>query len=262
MISIAVVQTGLRFFYEERQAKEIRRIFSSYVSPKIVRELIEHPEKAKLGGERKIVTILFSDVIGFTSLSEKSEPEAVVALLNEYFEEMTEIIFKWEGTLDKFVGDEIMVLWGAPLDQPDHAERAVQCALEMSKKLDEMRTAWAGRGVAGLDCGIGINTGEVVIGNIGALGKKMDYTAIGDHVNLAARVEKLTRQYATRILVTENTYRAVSQGEDKTGGGIDDTRGGEGPALFSELGAVKVKGKEQEVRIFGCSRQLAAEPRA
>lgn len=253
MISIAVVQTGLRFFYEEHQAKEIRRIFSSYVSPKIVRELIEHPEKAKLGGERKLVTILFSDVIGFTSLSEKREPEDVVALLNEYFGEMTEIIFKWEGTLDKFVGDEIMVLWGAPLDQSDHAERAVQCALEMSKKLDEMRRDWAKRGVEGLDCGIGINTGEVIIGNIGALGKKMDYTAIGDHVNLAARVEKLTRQYATRILVTGNTYLAVKQGGVTQGiGQMDSENNGEGPVVFSELGAVRVKGKENEVRIYGC----------
>jgi len=256
MICIAVVQTGVRFFYEERQAKEIRRIFSSYVSPKIVRELIEHPEKAKLGGERKIVTILFSDVIGFTSLSEKREPEDVVALLNEYFEEMTDIIFKWEGTLDKFVGDEIMVLWGAPIDQPDHAERAVQCALAMSKKLDEMRRDWAGRGVEGLDCGIGINTGEVVIGNIGALGKKMDYTAIGDHVNLAARVEKLTRQYATRILVTENTYLAARQMADNE----DRGRDGEGPVIFPELGAVRVKGKENEVRIYGCSREQEQEP--
>lgn len=250
MLCIAVVQTGLRFFYEERQAQEIRRIFSSYVSPKIVRELIEHPEKAKLGGVRKTATILFSDVIGFTSLSEKKEPEEVVALLNEYFEEMTGIIFKWEGTLDKFVGDEIMVLWGAPLDQPDHAERALGCALEMSAKLDEMREDWSRRGMEGLNCGIGINTGEVIIGNIGAQGKKMDYTAIGDHVNLAARVEKLTRQYGTRILFTENTFQAVKQtAGQKTV-----------PVLFSELGTVKVKGKEQEVRLYSCGNVQTPPP--
>jgi adenylate cyclase len=257
MISIAVVQTGMRFFYEERHAKEIRRIFSSYVSPKIVQELIDHPEKAKLGGERKVVTILFSDVIGFTSLSEKREPEDVVALLNEYFQEMTEIIFAWEGTLDKFVGDEIMVLWGAPLDQPDHAERALQCAMAMSEKLDEMQRSWAARGVEGLDCGIGINTGEVVIGNIGALGKKMDYTAIGDHVNLAARVEKLTRNFNTRILITENTYLAIQQTltdqapATHVDSGLSAARGRHGYADFSELGTVKVKGKVQEVKIFG-----------
>lgn len=245
MVSIAAVQTVMRFFHEERQARELRRIFSSYVSPKIVRELLEHPEKAKLGGERKTVTILFSDVIGFTTLSEKREPEEVVALLNEYFEQMTEIIFKWDGTLDKFVGDEIMVIWGAPLDQPDHARLAVECALDMSLRLDEMRSDWAARGVEGLDCGIGINTGEVVIGNIGAQGRKMDYTAIGDHVNLAARVEKLTRQYGRRILITENTYEAI-----KASSGRDGAEN----SSFSAMGAVKVKGKEQEVRIFGCQR--------
>jgi adenylate cyclase len=249
MFSIVAVQTVIRFFHEERKAKEIRQIFSSYVSPKIVQQLIEHPEKAKLGGERKMVTILFSDVIGFTSLSEKRQPEDVVALLNEYFEEMTDIIFKWEGTLDKFVGDEIMVFWGAPLDQPDHAERAVRCAMNMSDKLSEMQRTWAARGVEGLDCGIGINTGEVIIGNIGAQGKKMDYTAIGDHVNLAARVEKLTRQYGTRILITENTHRAIQE---------DPEHGSFGLYLFEDLASVKVKGKEQEVRIFSC-RAASAE---
>ncbi|TAN38527.1 MAG: adenylate/guanylate cyclase domain-containing protein [Nitrospirae bacterium] len=248
MLIIAAVQTVIRFFYEERRAREIRQIFSSYVSPKIVQQLIEHPEKAKLGGERRMVTILFSDVIGFTTISEKNEPEAVVALLNEYFKEMTDIIFKWDGTLDKFVGDEIMVFWGAPLDQPDHAERAVRCAMHMSDKLDEMRKTWAARGIEGLDCGIGINTGEVIIGNIGAQGKKMDYTAIGDHVNLAARVEKLTRQYATRILITENTQRAIEATPD---------HGVFGHCLFEDLASVKVKGKEQEVRILACKGKAA-----
>ncbi|MHB8881767.1 MAG: CHASE2 domain-containing protein [Thermodesulfovibrionales bacterium] len=248
MLIIAAVQTVIRFFYEERRAREIRQIFSSYVSPKIVQQLIEHPEKAKLGGERRMVTILFSDVIGFTTISEKNEPEAVVALLNEYFKEMTDIIFRWDGTLDKFVGDEIMVFWGAPLDQPDHAERAVRCAMHMSDKLDEMRKTWAARGIEGLDCGIGINTGEVIIGNIGAQGKKMDYTAIGDHVNLAARVEKLTRQYATRILITENTQRAIEATPD---------HGVFGHCLFEDLASVKVKGKEQEVRILACKGKAA-----
>jgi len=243
MILIFGFQTVMRFFYEERSTKEIRRIFSSYVSPKIVKELIEHPEKANLGGERKLVTILFSDIIGFTTLSEKKRPEDVVAILNEYFGEMAGIIFRWEGTLDKFVGDEIMVFWGAPVDQPDHAERALCCALEMSARLDAMRRDWAERGLEGLDCGIGINTGEVVIGNIGAQGKKMDYTAIGDHVNLAARVEKLTRDYGTRILITENTASAVEGAR---------AQGALKNAVFTPLGSVRVKGKENEVRIFGC----------
>jgi len=246
MASIFVVHTVIRFFFEERKAREIRQMFSSYVSPKIVKELMENPEKARLGGERRSVTVLFSDVIGFTSLSEKKQPEEVVSLLNEYFKEMAEVIFRWDGTLDKIIGDEIMVFWGAPVDQPDHAELAVRCALDMSERLNKLQELWRRNGVDGLDCGIGINTGEVIIGNIGAQGKKMDYTAIGDHINLGARVEKLTRQYGTRILITENTYKSIEPVlHIMTLGHCD----------IEEVDTVKVKGKENEIKIFGvCGR--------
>lgn len=241
MLSIFTIQTIIRFFHEERRAKEMRQMFSSYVSPKIVKELIDNPEKAMLGGQRRVVTVLFSDIIGFTSLSERRQAEEVVSLLNEYFQEMADIIFRWDGTLDKFVGDEIMALWGAPVEQPDHAGLALRCALAMSEKLTELQNKWKGRGMEVFDVGIGINTGEVLIGNIGAPGKKMDYTAIGDHINLAARIEKLTRQYSVRILVTENTVNSV---QASPGEGIRDD------FEFRELASVKVKGKEQEVRIF------------
>lgn len=236
MFAIFTAETVTRFFLEEKKAREIRRMFSSYVSPKIVEELILHPEKTHLGGERRRVTVLFCDIIGFTSLSERLPPEEVVSMLNEFFKEMVDIIFKWDGTLDKFVGDEIMAFWGAPADQPNHAELAVRCALNMSDRLEEMQGTWRSKGREVLDCGIGINTGEVIIGNVGAEGKKMDYTVIGDHVNLAARVEKLTREYGTRIIVTENTIK-----------GIDQTmRDG-----LIGLPFVKVKGKEKEIKIFG-----------
>ncbi len=242
MFGIFVTVTAIRFFYEERKAREIRQMFSSYVSPKIVKELIENPDKTKLGGERRTVTVLFSDVIGFTSLSEKRQPEEVVSLLNEYFQEMAEIIFRWDGTLDKFVGDEIMALWGAPVEQPNHAELALRCALDMSESLTKLQEEWKRKGSDVLDVGIGINTGEVLIGNIGAPGKKMDYTAIGDHVNLAARVEKLTRQYGTRILMTENTFGYVEP---------LIMEGSFGHIELRELAPAKVKGKEKEVKIFG-----------
>ncbi len=242
MFIIFVTLTVIRFFREEKKAREIRQIFSSYVSPKIVRELIENPDKTGLGGERRTVTVLFSDIIGFTSLSEKRQPEEVVSILNEYFQEMAEIIFKWDGTLDKFVGDEIMALWGAPIEQANHAELAVRCALNMSSKLDKLQEIWTRRGVAVLDVGIGINSGEVLIGNIGAPGKKMDYTAIGDNVNLAARVEKLTRQYGTRILITENTSGYIAPLIERRAFGHVELK---------ELASVKVKGKEREVRIWG-----------
>ncbi|MCG2721583.1 MAG: adenylate/guanylate cyclase domain-containing protein, partial [Thermodesulfovibrionales bacterium] len=229
------------YFFEERKAGEIRRMFSSYVSPKIVEQIINNPEKAKLGGERKTVTVLFSDIIGFTTLSEQTSPEQVIELLNEYFEEMASIIFRWDGTLDKFVGDEIMAFWGAPVDQENHAERAFRCALHMVASLEKLHGKWTREGKPVLDCGIGINTGEVVIGNIGAPGKKMDYTIIGDHVNLGARVEKLTRSYNAKIIITEYTLQHIQPLiEKKLFGHIE----------LNELDRVRVKGKEQEVRIF------------
>lgn len=241
IITISAVVTGVKYFLEEKKAKKVRSMFSSYVSPKIVEQIINNPEKASLGGERKIVTVLFSDLTGFTSLSERKLPEEVVDILNEYFKEMTEIIFKWDGTLDKFVGDEIMAFWGAPTDQPNHAELAVRCALDMIDKLSRMQQNWMKRGQDILDCGIGINTGEVLIGNIGAEGKKMDYTIIGDHVNLAARIEKLTREYNVKIILTEFTRNYL---------GTKITEGLIGHFEINALETVKVKGKEKEVTIF------------
>ncbi len=242
MFAIFTAETITRFFLEEKKAREIRRMFSSYVSPKIVEELMSRPEKARLGGERRVVTVLFFDIIGFTGLSERLPPEEVVNMLNEYFGRMVDIIFKWDGTLDKFIGDALMAFWGAPLDQPNHAELAVRCALDISDRLDEMHKVWRGKGREILDCGIGINTGEVLIGNIGAEGKKMDYTAIGDHVNLAARVEKLTRQYGVRILTTENTIKEIE---------ALIKSGHIGHVEIGDLADVKVKGKERGIKIFG-----------
>jgi adenylate cyclase len=241
IMMIAVVVTVTKYFFEEKKARDIRAMFSSYVSPKIVEELMNNPEKAKLGGERKVVTILFSDVMGFTTLSEKKQPEEVVDLLNEYFENMTNIIFRWDGTLDKFVGDEIMAFWGAPVDQPNHAELAVRCALDMVNALSTMQERWMKEGKEILDCGIGINSGEVIIGNIGASGKKMDYTIIGDHVNLAARVEKLTRDYNAKVILTEYTTNYLKPIFDKKL---------LGHCTIDERDTVKVKGKEKEVKIF------------
>ncbi len=178
--------------------------------------------------------MLFSDVRGFTSFSEKHEPEEVVSLLNEYLGAMTEIVFEHEGTLDKFVGDAIMALWGAPVGQPDHAERAVRCALAMIDRLKQLQAKWTAEGRYVIDIGIGINTGGMVVGNMGAEGKKMDYTVIGDNVNLGARLEGLTRQYNHHIIISEFTFEKVKD-----------------IAQVSELGSVTVKGKERPVVIYG-----------
>ena len=226
-------QTAYRFFTEERRARDIRKMFSSYVSKRIVDELIKDPSKAKLGGDRKEITVLFSDIRGFTSFSEKHQPEEVVSLLNEYLGAMTEIVFTHEGTLDKFVGDAIMALWGAPVGQPDHAERACRCALDMIIKLKELQKKWESEGKYVIDIGIGINTGDMVVGNMGAEGKKMDYTVIGDNVNLGARLEGLTRQYNNHIIISEFTYEKVKD-----------------LVQVNELGSVTVKGKQLPVVIY------------
>ncbi len=238
---IFVSQGAARFFLEELKARHIRHMFSSYVSPKVVEALIENPEKAKLGGDKKELTVLFSDVAGFTSISEKLDPAEVVALLNEYFKSMTDVIFRWDGTFDKIVGDEIMAFWGAPVDQPDHPERAVRCALDMLNKLEVLREKWRAEGRPLIQMGIGINTGPMLVGNIGAEDKKMDYTVMGDSVNAGARVEALTRSYNAKILITEATYEKIRPQVEA---------GHFGHTKFECRGEVKVKGKEILFQVY------------
>ena len=241
LLSIYFVVTAVRFSMEERYARRIRGMFSSYVTKRVVDELVKNPELAKLGGSRREITVLFSDVKSFTAFSERHSPEEVVSILNEYLGEMAQVIFFHEGTLDKFIGDAILAFWGAPLAQEDHAERAALCAIEMVERLQKLQAKWRAEGKEPFDAGIGINTGEVLVGNIGAEGKKMDYTVIGDHVNLASRVEGLTRKYGTHILVTENTL-------DKLRPAIDAGR--LNGLNITGIEWVTVKGKEQPVAIY------------
>lgn len=243
--SVFVVTTVLNFVLKERQAREIHSMFSSYVSPQIVQELMKTPSKATIGGQRKELTMLFADVVGFTTFSERRPAEEVVEQLNEYLSSMTDVIFRWNGTLDKFVGDEIVVFWGAPLEQPDHAELAVQCALEMRVRLSELQTRWKAQGKPILENGIGINTGVVLVGNIGAEGKKMDYTMIGDHVNLAARFQELTRTVGHPILLTEFTASKLESRSHlgKPPGHFRDIR-------LREIRVVTVKGRREAVGAY------------
>jgi len=237
----AVAIENAKLVDQIKKEEIIRANLSRYLSPQIVEDIIKKDVQVNLGGDRRVVTVLFMDMIGFTSLSERLQPEEVVSILNEYFTEMSEAIFRWEGTLEPFAGDQIMAVWGAPTDQPGHAELAVRCAIDLSKKLNELRMRWKKEGKPVLDSGIGINTGEALVGNIGVEGKKMDYTVIGDNVNLAARVEKLTRQYKTRILFTEYTFQHI---EDC----LKSNRLGH--IKLTDLAEVKVKGKEKGVRIY------------
>jgi adenylate cyclase len=230
-----------RYLIEEKKAREIRRMFSSYVTERVVNELIKNPQMAKLGGERREITMLFSDIIGFTPYSEKHAPEEVVSTLNEYLAAMTDIVFRWEGTLDKFIGDAIVAFWGAPLEQKNHAELAVRCALNMIKRLGELQAEWEAKGKVPLNIGIGLNTGEVLVGNIGAEGKKMDYTVIGDQVSIGARVESLTRKFRTDILMTELPLNEIYDLVQSSKIGHVSIKG---------VGKVVVKGKEMPVKIY------------
>ncbi|MBI4691320.1 MAG: adenylate/guanylate cyclase domain-containing protein [Nitrospirae bacterium] len=247
MLLIFISSIAYNYAVEEKYAKRIRAMFSSYVTEKIVNELIKNPNMAKLGGERREITVLFSDIRGFTTFSEKHAPEEVVAILNEYLGAMTEIVFRWEGTLDKFVGDAIVAFWGAPMRQENHAELAVRCALDMVARIEKLQQKWQSEGKSPLDMGIGINTGEVLVGNIGAEGKKMDYTVIGDNVNLGSRVEGLTRKYNTHILITESTLNKIRDIVIESRLGHLSIKGME---------KVIVKGKETPVEIYGlCSAE-------
>ena len=249
ILVVFVAVTVLRFMTEEKQAREVRAMFSSYVNPRIVEELIKDPAKAKLGGQRKELTMLFSDVKGFTTFCEQHAPEQVVPLLNEYLTAMTEVVFHWNGTLDKFIGDAVVAFWGAPVDQPNHVELALKCAMHMRRRLGELQEGWRARGLPVLDSGIGINTGEVLVGNIGAEGKKMDYTMIGDHVNLAARAEGLTRKFSVSVVITEHTAVRLKPLLDKAR--IDELLGHVGRVDLRRLATVKVKGKAEPVGIYG-----------
>ncbi len=228
----------LRFFNAEAEKKQIRSIFNQYVSPSIVNELLAHKDKLKLGGDRMEVTVFFSDIRGFTTFSESRTPEEVVSQLNEYLNAMTEIIFACNGTLDKFVGDEIMAVWGAPLAQANHALLAVRCALKQMEALRELQAKWKQEGKAILDIGMGLNTGDVVVGNIGAE-KYKDYTVIGDNINLGARLEAYTRKISdelgriVHIIISDATKQLVEHAIE-----------------VAPLGEIMVKGKQKSVKIW------------
>jgi adenylate cyclase len=219
----------------ERRSRYLRKAFSSYVSSDLVDEILRDPDKLKLGGENKKVTLLFSDIRGFTSLSESIPPEMLVSVLNEYLSPMTQIVMEERGTLDKYIGDAVMAIFGAPLDVPDHAIRACQAALSMLKKLGQINNEWRKRNFPSIAIGIGINTGEAIVGNMGA-NMRFDYTAIGDSVNLASRLEGLNKLYGTEIIISKST--------------LENLNSSEAPFLFRELDVVQVKGKEEPISIF------------
>jgi adenylate cyclase len=221
-----------KYFIEDRAKRQIQSLFSRFVSPDVVKELIKDPSKARLGGHRREMSVLFSDIRGFTTLSEAGKPEAIIDQLNEYFSHMVELLFRHKGTLDKFVGDMIMALFNAPTDDPDHADHAVQMGLAMLRELEKLNQKWKSEGKPGFDIGVGINTGDMIAGMVGSE-DTLSYTVIGDNVNLGSRLESLNKEYKSHIIISEATYRKLK-----------------GSYNVSPLGAVKVKGKTHEVAIY------------
>lgn len=219
---------------EERERRWIKRAFQQYVPAEVVEAVARNPAALAFGGERRELTILFSDIRGYTTFAEQHSPEEVVAVLHEYLTTMVDVVFRHQGTLDKFIGDAIMAVWGAPLPDPDHALHACQAAVDMAETLEQLNVQWAAEGRPPLQAGYGISTGEVVVGNLGSA-QRFSYTVIGDHVNLAARLEGLNKEYETTrpILISESTYARIR-----------------GRASVRRLGSVRVKGKRQPVEIY------------
>ena len=221
-----------QYVVEEREKRKIRDAFGRYLNPSLARLVSERPEMLALGGDKRELTVLFSDIRGFTTFSEQLEPEALVELLNAYLGEMTEVIFAHDGMLDKYIGDAIMAVWGAPLPQADHATRACRAALLMTRRLRELNQQWKSRGWPVLQIGVGLNTGPMVVGNMGSA-RRLSYTVIGDNVNLGSRLEGLNKIYGSQVLASEATILAAGDA-----------------VVARELDLVRVKGKRLPVRLF------------
>jgi adenylate cyclase len=208
VIGCTLAGTLYQYVAEASERKYIRDAFGMYLDPDVTELVASDPSRLKLGGERRDISILFSDLRGFSSIAERLTVDDLALLMNEHLGTMTDVVFAHRGLLDKYVGDAVMALWGAPLDAPDHAHRAAAAALEMNTALTTLQKSWRARGWPHVEMGIGIDSGETVVGNFGSA-RRFSYTAMGDHVNVASRLEGLNKVYGTTILLSENTFSAV-----------------------------------------------------
>ena len=224
--------TAYLYATEQKEKVRYRKIFQQYVSKSVVEEMLDSGKYPSFGGERKELSVLFSDIRSFTSFSEQFPPEEVVKRLSDYLTDMTEIVIQHEGTLDKFVGDEIMAVFGAPLFYPSHAENACRAAFQMIEVLVKHQKEYEKKEEKYFNIGVGINTGDMVVGNLGSR-QLFDYTVIGDAVNLGARLEGLNKFYGTHIIISESTKQQVGK-----------------TVVVRELDTVKVKGKDEPIRIY------------
>ncbi len=237
-----IVQTAVGFLTERRRAQETKRAFAQYVPAEVVNRLIEQPELLELGGEERELTLLFADLANFTTMSEKLEPRAVVAVLGKYFDAMSTVIYHHYGTVDKYIGDGIMAFWGAPLPDDQHADRALQAAINMQARFGKLVRELARKGAPDMSMRIGIHTGNVIVGNVGSRAR-FAYTAIGDAVNLASRLEGANKAYGTSILLSEATVRRLK-----------------GQVPLRPVDSVMVKGRTDAVTIFTpCVDQTLAD---
>jgi adenylate cyclase len=235
VLTMTVIYLGITIYCyisEEKEKKKIKSTFQHYLTASVINEMLKDPTKLKLGGDKKNLTVLFSDIRGFTTISEKLTPEELVRLLNEYLTAMTNIVFQHDGLLDKYMGDAIMAVFGAPLDQPDHARRACLTALTMMAELHKLQGKWREEGRPVFNIGIGVNSGDMVVGNMGSE-MRFDYTVMGDMVNLGSRLEGINKEYGTNIIISEFTYSIVKE-----------------TMCCRELDWVRVKGKKLPVKIY------------
>ena len=237
LIAGAGLSILLQYVSESEEKKRIRKAFQYYLTPVVIDELLQHPEKLTLGGEKRTMTILFSDIADFTTISEQLSPTELTTVMNEYLTAMTDIVYDNHGVVDKYIGDAIMAFWGAPLEDSSQSLHACTSALSMNTALTKLNTLWASRGVPHIHARIGIATGEVVVGNMGSA-SRFNYTVMGDTVNFASRLEALNKVYGTNCIVSEQTMQEVSS------------------LVFREIDTVRVKGKKVPKKLF----ELVDEP--
>ncbi len=244
LMVVSVTYTAVTVYHyvtEERERKKIKGAFRQYVAPLVIEEMLKGSEQLKLGGEEKVLTVLFSDLQSFTSYSEQYAPHEMVNILSIYFDKMSEVIFKYWGTIKEYSGDELMAIFGAPLEQFDHAVRACTAALSMRKRLHDLRLEWAKIGRPPLRARTGINSGPMLVGNLGSR-YRFAYGVIGDQVNLGSRLEGLNKIYGTDILIGENTARLVEKS-----------------FLLRKIDLVRVVGREQCVQVYELVAESDAE---
>lgn len=227
-----VVAYIYRYFTEARTLLKTEHAFGRYVSEEVVKKILENPDQLKLGGVQKTLTVFFSDIANFTSISEKLTPTELVTQLNEYLDRMSQVILNHYGTLDKFVGDAIIAFWGAPIEQPKHAQRACLAALDYMTELETLKDEWRKQKKILFEARIGIHTGDMIVGNVGS-SKRFDYTVIGDAVNLGSRLEGVNKHFGTKILISDETYQSAKAEIE-----------------VREIDLMTVKGKTKPVRVY------------